>query len=68
MLRKAIIFAALLALPPVATTSAAYAGPHHAHYRAIPSMTGHQTEAPPWSFACIKDSGPTRCGEPMWVY
>ena len=29
---------------------------------------GHQTEAPPWSFACITDHGPRPCGEPMWVY
>ena len=32
------------------------------------AIRGHQGAAPPWSFACIKDTGPTQCGEPMWIY
>jgi hypothetical protein len=54
------IRAALLALSFVAPASAAHAGPY--------ASQGAQVEAPPWSFACMKDSGPTQCGEPMWVY
>jgi hypothetical protein len=29
---------------------------------------GRQITAPPWSFACMNDQGPSECGEPMWVY
>jgi len=29
---------------------------------------GRQGEAPPWSFACMTDHGPSECGEPMWIY
>jgi hypothetical protein len=54
------VYAALLALPLVALASAA-------HARSYGSQ-GAQVEAPPWSFACMKDTGPTQCGEPMWVY
>jgi hypothetical protein len=54
------VFAALLALPLVALASAALAGPY--------ASRGAQVEAPPWSFACMTDHGPSQCGEPMWVY
>jgi hypothetical protein len=56
--------AALVSLALVAEASAA---PHRAHDAAA-AATGYQGEAPPWSFACMKDHGPTRCGEPMWIY
>jgi len=29
---------------------------------------GREVAAPPWSFACTTDHGPSECGEPMWVY
>jgi len=45
-------------------TLATAAGPASARVQGA----GYQGEAPPWSFACIKDSGPTQCGEPMWIY
>jgi hypothetical protein len=32
------------------------------------TVTGHEVPAPPWSFACMTDHGPSPCGEPMWVY
>jgi hypothetical protein len=32
------------------------------------AIKGRQAEAPPWSFACMTDHGPSRCGEPMWIY
>jgi hypothetical protein len=31
-------------------------------------VRGHQREAPPWSFACTTDHGPSQCGEPIWIY
>jgi hypothetical protein len=51
------LFAAVLAVLSLSMTSAAQAAVH-----------GRQAEAPPWSFACINDSGPTQCGEPTWIY
>jgi hypothetical protein len=51
------LFVAVLATLSLLTASAAQAAIH-----------GRQAEAPPWSFACINDSGPTDCGEPMWIY
>jgi hypothetical protein len=49
------------------------AGPASARVQAGPhagnaASAGYQGEAPPWSFACMKDHGPTQCGEPMWIY
>ena len=58
-------FAALAMLSLVATASAAQAGVRRSHDAAT---DGYQGEAPPWSFACIKDNGPTECHEPMWIY
>ncbi len=54
------IFATLLVLPQ--------ARPRGAPDAAAWGSGGRQVEAPPWSFACMKDNGPTQCGEPMWVY
>jgi hypothetical protein len=34
----------------------------------VHTLTGHQVEAPEWSFACMTDHGPMPCHEPMWVY
>ena len=62
------IFATLLVLPLIATASAAQARPRGAPDAAAWGSGGRQVEAPPWSFACIEDSGPSRCGEPMWAY
>jgi len=31
-------------------------------------LVGREVAAPPWSFACMNDQGPSECGEPMWVY
>jgi invasion protein IalB len=58
-----LIVAALAALPLMA--GAAQARAFHAQ---APAIQGHQGEAPPWSFACMKDHGPSQCGEPMWIY
>lgn len=60
MYRK-IATAAMTALVLVTASSAAVSKPHT-------TGAGYQGEAPSWSFACIKDSGPTQCGEPIWIY
>ena len=40
-----------------------------ATYADAASVTqGREVAAPPWSFACTTDHGPSQCGEPMWVY
>jgi hypothetical protein len=62
------ISAALLALSLLALSSGAHAAPYATRDRASSQGIGRQTEAPPWSFACMKDHGPSQCGEPMWVY
>jgi hypothetical protein len=31
-------------------------------------ISGREIAAPPWSFACMTDHGPSECGQPMWVY
>jgi hypothetical protein len=58
-----LVVTVLAALPLMA--SAAHAAPHRSLEQAI---RGYQGEAPPWSFACMTDHGPSRCGEPMWIY
>ena len=62
------ISVALLALVLSAAASAAEASPRRAYDTTPSAGWGYQGEAPPWSFACIKDSGPTECREPMWIY
>ena len=48
-----------------------YAHESHNQFIAEPPAAhwgGRQVEAPPWSFACMTDHGPSNCREPMWVY
>jgi len=62
-----ITFAALVTL--VAGLGAATEAAYAARARGVPPMTqGREIAAPPWSFACINDQGPTVCNEPMWAY
>jgi hypothetical protein len=64
-----LMLATLLVLPLVATASVAHARPRGTSDATTAwGSGGRQVEAPPWSFACMKDTGPTQCGEPMWVY
>jgi hypothetical protein len=69
-----IAVAAALVLGYVSTALAANHTPHRPHAYAtgrlsLPSWSGgRQVAAPPWSFACMTDHGPSPCGEPMWVY
>jgi hypothetical protein len=60
MYRK-IATAAVTALVLATASSAAMSKPRSA-------AAGFQGEAPAWSFACLKDNGPTQCGEPIWIY
>jgi hypothetical protein len=64
-MKTKLVMAALAALPLIAMADAVQARAFHAQSSAI---QGHQGEAPPWSFACMKDHGPSQCGEPMWIY
>jgi hypothetical protein len=60
-------FAALAVLSLMATAGAAQAGAHRARDTVARAVHCYQGEAPPWSFACIKDTGYTDCREPMWI-
>jgi hypothetical protein len=57
------ISAALLTLALAATASVAQARPHRAHHAAWPAGAGYQREEAPWTFACIKDHGTSRCND-----
>jgi hypothetical protein len=49
----------------------AMAEAHTSESSAMPlvhGIEGREVAAPPWSFACMNDQGPSECGEPMWVY
>lgn len=61
------IFAALAVFALTATAGAAQVGSHRLDGAPIEAVRCYQGEAPSWSFACIKDSGPTECREPMWI-
>jgi hypothetical protein len=67
MKMKYLLAASLLAL---ATSATAQAGTyeHGALSQAYKGEEGREVAAPDWSAACMTDHGPSRCGEPMWVY
>ena len=54
---------ALLALVLAATTSVAQARSHRPHAAAWSARTNYQNYDPPWTFACIKDHGTSRCND-----
>jgi hypothetical protein len=58
----------LVALVLTTAASAAQAAPRRAYDSTPSAAWGYQGEAPPWSFACMKDHGPSDCREPMWIY
>jgi hypothetical protein len=31
-------------------------------------IEGREIVAPPWSFACMTDQGPSECGQHVWFY
>ena len=61
-------------LGSVSTASAANHAAHQRHPYAMATVSppngsgGREVEAPPWSFACMTDHGPSPCGERIWVY
>ena len=75
------LLAALMLAPPLATQAFAHArtgkGSDRTHVGTGPTIgnglqgygiVGRQIAAPPWSSACMNDTGPRQCDEPMWVY
>ena len=75
------LLAALMLAPSLATQAIADArtgnGSDRAHVGARSTIgsglqgygiVGRQIAAPPWSSACMNDTGPQQCDEPMWVY
>jgi hypothetical protein len=54
---------ALLTLVFAATTSVAQARSHRANDAAWSARTSYQNYDPPWTFACIKDHGTSRCND-----
>jgi hypothetical protein len=59
-MRTKQLFAALAMLSLAATTSVAQA---HSHDAAWSARTNYQDYDPPWTFACIKDHGTSRCND-----
>jgi invasion protein IalB len=57
------ISAALLALVLTAMASAAQAAPHRSSGAARSTGAGYQSDEAPWTFACIKDHGASRCSD-----
>ena len=57
------IFAALAMLSLIATASAAQAKVHRPRHPAWSAGTSYRGDDAPWSFACIKDHGTSRCGD-----
>ena len=53
----------LLALVFAATASVAQARSHRAPDAAWSARTSYQNYDPPWTFACIKDHGTSRCND-----
>jgi hypothetical protein len=61
--------AALLVLASLTLSAGAQARTTESGARAPAYATGgREVMAPPWSFACTSDQGPSQCDEPMWVY
>jgi hypothetical protein len=66
MKMKYLLAASLLALA-MSATAQARTNKHDARPQAYGSE-GREVAAPPWSFACMTDHGPSECDQPMWVY
>jgi len=52
-----------LLLAATATASIAQAAPHRAHDSAWSAAPSRPAGDPPWTFACIKDHGTSRCND-----
>ena len=63
------LLVALLLVPSLAASTTARARINNIAARAHSNaIEGRRIAAPPWSAACMKDHGPSECGEPMWIY
>jgi hypothetical protein len=63
------VVAGLLLATLLPSASMAQPRAHKSAVEAQASMSsGRQIIAPPWSAACLKDTGPTACGERTWFY
>jgi hypothetical protein len=66
MKMKYLFAASLLALAMPAIAQARTT--EHSALSQAYGSEGREVAAPPSSFACMTDHGPTECDEPMWVY
>lgn len=57
------ILAALAMLSLVVTAGAAQAGVRRSHDAAWSARTNYRSYEAPWTFACIKDHGTSRCND-----
>ena len=62
------LLATLLVVPLLAISAGAQARTSENNTPPAYQTGGREVAAPPWSFACTTDQGPSQCGEPMWVY
>jgi hypothetical protein len=68
-MKIAHVIATLLLMSSLATPTTAHERTHKSSARVQAyGIGGHEITAPPWSFACMTDHGPSECGEPMWIY
>ncbi len=63
------LLAALLLVPSLATSTTTQTQTRKNGTRPQAyEITGREIVAPPWSFACMTDLGPSQCGQHMWFY
>ena len=69
------LLAAILLVPSFATQATAHVRSNETSNRAHVGsrlqgygIEGREIVAPPWSFACTTDQGPSGCGEHVWFY
>jgi hypothetical protein len=63
------LLVALFLISSLTTSTAARSRNNNIAARAGSNLIeGRQIAAPPWSFTCMIDQGPSACGEPMWIY
>ena len=63
------LLAATLLMASLATPTTAQEQTHKSRNRAQAyESEGREIAAPPWSAACMTDHGPSKCGQPMWIY
>jgi hypothetical protein len=58
----------LLAAMPLILSLTTPVAARDLHQQPANVIVDRQVAAPSWSAACMQDTGPTQCNEPMWVY